>query len=77
MKLSELIAAYGDEKVRFQKLDDDADEMRMGKHHTKITFGTRERLGLNGTNRMGLVVWMDRDRVAEILAPLDRANRKE
>lgn len=67
MTLSELIAAYGDDKVTFQKLDDDAVSLQMNGGHTKITFGTPERLNAEGTIRMGLVVWMDRDRVAEII----------
>lgn len=67
MKLSELIASYGDDKVQFQNLDDAADTLNMNKGVTKITFGTDEPIGLNGTTRMGLVVWLDRDRVAEII----------
>ncbi|WP_269581993.1 hypothetical protein [Roseibium sp. Sym1] len=68
MTLSELIAAYGDDKVQFQKLDDCADSMNMNNGHTKITFGTPERIGPSGTDKMGIVVWMDRERVAEIIA---------
>lgn len=68
MKLSELIKAYGDEAVTFQNLDQCSTSLNMGKSGTKITFGTEERLGLEGPERLGLVVWMDRKRVAEIVA---------
>ena len=69
MKLSELIAAYGDDKVQFQNLDHSTETLNMNKGVTKITFGTEQPVGLNGTEKLGLVVWLDRERVAEILAP--------
>lgn len=78
MKLSELIAAYGDDKVTFQKLDDDADSMNY--HHkkgTKITFGTNALIDHNGTREMGLVVWLDRDRVAEIIETAKSNNEED
>lgn len=69
MNLSELIAAYGDERVTFQKIDDclmSADMMTpVG---TKLTIVTTEALHLDGMEKMGLVVWLDRKRVAEIVA---------
>lgn len=74
MNLSELIKAYGDDKVQFQALDACADTMNMANGHTKITFGTGEPLGPDGTIKMGIVVWMDRDRLAEILAAEKAAN---
>lgn len=68
MKLSELIAACGDDKVQFQNLDQCTSDLRMDKRGTLITFGTDQRLNLNGPEKLGLVVWLDRDRVAEIVA---------
>lgn len=69
MTLSELISAYGDDKVKLQNLDHCAEILNYNhKKGTKITFRTDIALGANGTREMGLVVWMDRDRVAEILA---------
>jgi hypothetical protein len=68
MNLSQLIAAYGDDRVQFQALDACADRMNMAGAHTMITFGTKQQLGPEGTIKMGIVVWMDRERVAEILA---------
>lgn len=66
VKLSELIAAYGDDKVQFQNLDYCADKLNMNGTTTKITFGTEQRLNLEGTEKLGLVVWLDRARVAEV-----------
>lgn len=68
MKMSELIKAYGDDRVAFQNLDQCATALNMKKGETKITFGTVERLNPNGTERLGLVLWMDRERVAGIMA---------
>ena len=64
MKFSELIAAYGDDKVQFQNLDESATHISAG----MITFITDESFGLDGTVRLGLVLWLDRKRVAEIIA---------
>lgn len=75
MNLSDLISAYGDDKVQFQPLDSCADRMNLSQGVTKITFGTQQPLGPNGTVMMGIVVWMDRARVAEIIAA-DKAAAK-
>lgn len=72
MKLSELIATYGDDVVQLQNLDQCADALNMSKGVTKITFGTEQGIGPNGTDKLGLVVWLDRKRVAEIIEA-DRA----
>ncbi len=74
MNLAELITAYGGDDVQFQTLDTCADRMNMANGYTKITFGTGEPLGPGGTVKMGLIVWMDRDRVAKILAAEKAAN---
>lgn len=69
MNLSELIAAYGDERVTFQKIDDclmSADTMTPA--GTKLTIVTPEALHPDGMEKLGLVVWLDRKRVAEIVA---------
>lgn len=67
MNLSELIAKYGDDKVQFQNLDQSAETLNMNKGVTKITFGTEQPIAPTGTVKLGLVVWLDRDRVAEII----------
>ncbi len=67
MNLGDLINAVGD-NVQFQMLDQCADRMNMNKGVTKVTFGTEQPLGLNGFERMGIVVWLDRAQVKEITA---------
>src|SRR3990167_3993472 len=69
LKLSELLANYGDDKVQFQNLDECAIDLNYSaKKGTKITFGTEQPVTLKGTKKLGLIVWFDRDRVAEIVA---------
>lgn len=67
MKLSELLAAYGDSDVRFQKLDDCATNLSMNKNGTKATFMTPETFGYEGFDKLGLVIWLDRERAAKII----------
>ena len=66
MKLSELIATIGDDNVMFQNLDNDADRLDWTiKKGGKITFGTHQTIiPGEGTERLGLVVWLDRTAVA-------------
>lgn len=66
MKLSELIAAYGDDKVQFQNLDQSLIGLSMNNGTSKITFGSEQAVSLEGLDKLGLVVWLDRDRVKEI-----------
>lgn len=73
MKLSELILAVGDENVAFQNLDRSAHSIDKTKSGTKITFYTdavqaEEWLGNGQTKKLGLVVWLPRDRVYEAVA---------
>jgi len=73
MKMSELIATVGDENLRFQNLDQDAQTVDKTKHGTKITFYTdaiqaEELLGGGKTDKIGLVLWLPRDRVDAALA---------
>lgn len=65
MNISELILAIGDENVKFQNLDHSAVSIDWTrKSGGKITFGTEEEIGMGGTKRLGLVLWLDRDAVA-------------
>jgi len=73
MKMSELILAVGDENVVFQNLLNDAHSIDKTKHGTKITFYTdaiqaEELLGGGQTKKIGLVVWLPRDRVDAAIA---------
>ncbi|TGV15795.1 hypothetical protein EN816_00655 [Mesorhizobium sp. M8A.F.Ca.ET.173.01.1.1] len=68
MNLADLIASYGDD-VQFQNLDDCTDSLSLNKKGiTKVTFGTQQPFNLDGIEKLGLVVWMDRDRVKQIMA---------
>jgi hypothetical protein len=68
MNLAELIAKMGDD-VRFQNLDQCADSLDYNhKKGTKITFGTDMSIHHErGTERLGLVVWLDRKKVQEAI----------
>ena len=68
MKMSDLILAIGDDNVEFQNLDQCADSLNMRGGTTKITFGTRRGLTPQGTDKLGLVLWLDRDAVKAALA---------
>ena len=74
MKLSELIAAVGDENVVFQNLDQSADALDWSakKGLTKVTFHTEQALTPNGPGnglpKLGLVVWLDRDAVKKAIS---------
>lgn len=74
MKLSELIAAIGDERVGVQNLDQCADSLDWSAKRgvTKVTFGTEQTLTPNGPGnglpKLGLVVWLPRDEVEQYLA---------
>jgi len=73
MNLSELIARYGDNQVTFQKLDDCAESLAMTKRGSRITFVTSELIAPNGTVKLGLVVWLDRERVKAVIAESKRS----
>lgn len=68
MKLSELINAYGDDRVQFQNLDASMIAIDYSRGITKLTFGTEQPCDANGMAKLGLIVWLDRKRVAEIVA---------
>lgn len=74
MKLSELIAAVGDENVGLQNLDQSADTLAWSakKGLTKVTFHTEQALIPNGSGnglpKLGIVVWLDREAVKKAMA---------
>lgn len=68
MKMSELIAEYGDENIKFQNLDECGIDLKYDhKKGTRVTFGTDTPLTLEGTKDLGLVIWFDREKVKEII----------
>lgn len=69
MKMSELILAIGDDNVEFQNLDQCSTALNYSAGSgTKITFGTQRALTPNGTDKLGLVLWLDRKAVADAIA---------
>jgi len=68
MKMSELILAIGDDNVEFQNLDHSATSLNMAGGKTKITFGTTRPITPDGTDKLGLVLWLDRKAVADAIA---------
>ncbi|SRR6266478_9542892 len=81
MKMSDLILAVGDEHVVFQNLLNDAQSIDKTKHGTKITFYTdaiqAEELLFGQTKKIGLVVWLPRDRVEAAMVQERRATSTE
>ncbi len=66
MKLSELIAEVGDDNVGLQILDECLSNLTYSeKKGNKFTFVTDQPFDANGTEKMGLVPWIDRDKMAE------------
>src|SRR3546814_15200907 len=68
MKRSELILAIGDDNVEFQNLDQCADKLNMNGGATRITFATLRNITPQGTDKLGLVLWLARDAVKAALA---------
>lgn len=59
--LCDLLNEIGSENMSMQLLDEAVLGMKMRKDDTEITFITDQLLGLSGTERLGIVVWIDRD----------------
>jgi len=79
MKMSELILAVGDDSVVFQNLLNDAQSIDKTKAGTRITFYTdaiqaEELLNGGKTKKMGLVLWLPRDKVEAAIAA-EKANK--
>ena len=68
MGLTELLQRIGDENISFQNLD--SCMISANYSHNKgaaITFGSQETLTPDGTERLGVIVWLPRDKVKELL----------
>lgn len=68
LKLSELIAQYGDDNIEFQNLDHCVENFQTTKRGTIARFGTPQPFSLDGFTKLGLIVWMDRKKVEEFVA---------
>lgn len=64
--ISKLLAEIGDDNIELQPLDTAITHMDEKKEYQLYTFGSAMTFDLNGTKKMGLVLWLDRDRVKEI-----------
>ena len=62
MKLSDLITLIGDENIDVQNIEQSAVKMKLNKKHgdLEITFVSPHDI-MNGANKVGLVVWFDKD----------------
>lgn len=66
--IGELVSRIGDDKIAIQNLDVSATTLDYSaKKGTKITFLTEEPLTPTGTERIGIVLWLPRDKVKEVL----------
>jgi hypothetical protein len=71
MNICELIDAVGGpDAVRVQFLDQCADDLDWSAKNnvTRISFGVEQALTPNGTEKFGIVVWLDREAVGAALA---------
>jgi len=68
MKLSEIIEKYGDDDVEVQILDQCVSQMRRSKKGVStISFQSEETFDMNGLTRKGIVIWLDRKRLADVI----------
>lgn len=68
MKLSSLISAVGDDNVMFQNLDNDLIRINTRSDgQSELTFGTQAQTTPNGTEKLGVVVWLDREAVEQAI----------
>jgi hypothetical protein len=65
--ITELIQKIGDDNVRLQPLDSCLTDMRSKKGENLYTFASEVPFDLKGPNKLGLVLWLDRDDVKKIL----------
>mgnify|MGYP001598269585 CR=1 FL=1 len=62
----ELLTQVGNDNIEIQPLDVAITDMQKRKGHNLYTFGSEMSFDLSGTKKVGLVVWLDRDRAKEI-----------
>lgn len=66
--ITELVSKIGDSNITFQNLDTCSISLNYDhKKGSKITFGTQEPITMDGTERLGLILWLPRDKVEEII----------
>jgi hypothetical protein len=64
MSITELLNAIGSDSITFQNLDECSISMNYDhKKGTVIKFGTDQKLTFESTKELGLIVWLDREKV--------------
>lgn len=69
--ISRLVSEIGDENVKLQNLDMVTENLKRDGEVTQLTFITDQGFGPEGTEQMGLVLWVDRGRFKEAWAELE------
>lgn len=67
MGIIELLQKIGEDNVRLQPLDQCVTDMKMSRGINKYTFESEVSFSLDGPQKMGLVVWLDRDKVKTVI----------
>lgn len=71
VSMTALLNAIGDDGIGFQNLDHSTIKADWSaKSGSKITFGTDQPLTPEGTEKLGLIIWLDREQVAEAMTRL-------
>lgn len=65
MKMSELIDHVGDENIEIENLDHSFERAKSKPTGTKVTFNTKQLMTCKGFDKVGIVVWMDRQAVKD------------
>lgn len=68
MNIIELLQAIGVDNIRLQFLDQSLTNMNALKRGNKYTFESEVPFDLNGPAKQGIVLWLDREQVAKIMA---------
>lgn len=74
MKISELITRIGDENVEIENLDAIFERAKAEPGETTITFKTKQPMSSKGTEKFGMIVWMDRDEVQKAVGEYMKEN---
>lgn len=75
MNIVQLVSAIGSDNIGIQALDTCVTDLRQLKACTKITLACDQSFDLNGLHKFGLLVWADRQVVADAVAALKEQNQ--
>lgn len=68
LPISKLIELIGDENIEMQNLDEATETYDRAKFGTKARFVTTVGFSMDGFDKLGLILWIDRDKAAAALA---------